>query len=98
MTRLARRLNETWGADFEITSTTDRGEALPGADIVVGAVEQNRYPLWQMDIKIPRKHGTPELYGENGGPGGFFHTLRQVPITLDIVRDIERLCPDKMGT
>ena len=93
MTRLARRLNETWQAEMKITSTTERREALPGADIVVGAVERNRYPLWQMDIEIPRKHGCGNLYGENGGPGGFFHTLRQVPITLDIVRDMERLCP-----
>jgi alpha-galactosidase len=94
MTRLTHRLNATWEADMKITSTTDRCEALPGADLVVGAVERDRYKLWQMDIEIPRKHGTPELYGENGGPGGFFHTLRQVPITLDIVRDVERLCPD----
>jgi len=94
MTRLARRLNETWQAEMKITSTTERREALPGADVVVGAVERNRYPLWQMDIEIPRKHGCGNLYGENGGPGGFFHTLRQVPITLDIARDVERLCPD----
>jgi len=94
MTRLARRLNETWKAEMNITSTTDRCEALPGADIVVGAVERDRFKLWRMDIEIPRKHGCGELYGETGGPGGFFHTLRQVPITLDIVRDVERLCPE----
>lgn len=94
MARLARRLNQTWEAEMKITSTTDRCEALPGTDIVIGAVEQDRYKLWKMDIEIPRKHGCGELYGENGGPGGFFHTLRQVPITLDIVRDIERLCPE----
>ena len=89
MLRLAKRLNVTWEAGFEITATTDRCEALPGADIVVGAVEQRRYPMWQMDIDVPRKHTGIELYGENGGPGGFFHTLRQVPVTLDIARDIE---------
>jgi alpha-galactosidase len=94
MTRLAQRLNQTWEADMKLTSTTGRCEALPGADIVVGAVERDRYKLWQMDIDIPRKLGCGELYGENGGPGGFFHTLRQVPITIDIVRDMERLCPD----
>lgn len=93
MTRLARRLNETWEADMKLTSTTDRCEALPGADIVVGAVERDRYKLWQMDIEIPRRCGAGDLYGETGGPGAFFHTLRQVPITLDIVRDVERLCP-----
>ncbi|HUV89275.1 MAG TPA: alpha-glucosidase/alpha-galactosidase, partial [Anaerolineae bacterium] len=68
MTRLARRLNETWQAEMKITSTTERREALPGADVVVGAVERNRYPLWQMDIEIPRKVGCGNLYGENGGP------------------------------
>jgi alpha-galactosidase len=94
MHRLCKRLNETWQAEMNIWATTDRREALPGADIVVGAVERNRYPLWQMDIQIPRKHGCGDLYGENGGPGGFFHTLRQVPITLEIARDIEALCPD----
>jgi alpha-galactosidase len=94
MTRLTRRLNETWEAEFEITSTTDRCEALPGADIVVGAVEQRRYPMWTLDIEIPLKHGCKRLYGENGGPGGMFHTLRQVPVMLDIAYDIEQLCPD----
>lgn len=93
MARLARRLNETWDAEFEISATTDRCEALPGADIVVGAVEQRRYPMWRLDIQIPMKHGCRHLYGENGGPGGMFHTLRQVPVMLDIARDMERLCP-----
>jgi alpha-galactosidase len=94
MYRLARRLNETWQGEMKITATTDRREALPGADIVVGAVERNRYPLWQLDIEIPRKHGCGDLYGETGGPGGFFHTLRQVPLLLEIAQDIEELCPD----
>jgi len=94
MTRLAHRLNETWEADFQISATTDRCEVLPGADIVIGAVERRRYEMWLLDITIPRKHTGIEYYGENGGPGGFFHTLRQVPITLDIADDIERLCPD----
>ena len=33
-------------------------------------------------------------YGENGGPGGLSHTLRQVPALLAIAHDMERLCPD----
>lgn len=94
MYRLAKRLNETWQGEMKITATTDRREALPGAHIVVGAVERNRYPLWRLDIEIPRKYGCGDLYGENGGPGGFFHTLRQVPIILEIAQDIEELCPD----
>jgi alpha-galactosidase len=94
MTRLAQRLNEIWKADLKITSTTDRSEALPGADIVVTSVERKHYELWQLDISIPEKHGCRRLYGENGGPGGMFHTLRQIPLLLEIARDMERLCPD----
>jgi len=87
-------MNHTWNAGFEITSTTDRCEALPGADIVVVSIERKRYEMWRLDIEIPRKHGTQHLYGENGGPGGMFHTLRQVPPILEIARDMERLCPN----
>ena len=94
MTRIVRRLNETWEADFEISSTTDRCEALPDADIVVVSIEQRRHEMWKLDVEIPIKHGTQNLYGENGGPGGAFHTFRQVPPTLEIARDMERLCPD----
>jgi len=94
MTRLVHRMNHTWNAGFEITSTTDRCEALPGADIVVVSIERKRYEMWRLDIEIPRKHGTQHLYGENGGPGGMFHTLRQVPPILEIARDMERLCPN----
>ena len=93
MARLAHRMNHTWEAGFEITPTTERSEALPGADIVIVMVERRRYEMWQMDIEIPRRCGAHHLYGENGGPGGLFHTLRQVPLTLDIARDMERLCP-----
>lgn len=94
MTRLVRRLNQTWEAGFEISSTTDRCEALPGANIVVVSIERRRYEMWRLDIEIPLKHGIPNLYGENGGPGGMFHTFRQVPPMLKIARDMERLCPD----
>ena len=94
MTRLVYRLNDTWEADFKITSTTDRCEVLPDADIVVVAIEQRRYEMWRLDIEVPIKHGTKNLYGENGVPGGAFHTFRQVPPTLEIARDMERLCPN----
>jgi alpha-galactosidase len=93
MHRLAGRLNEMWGAGLKITATTDRREALPGADMVVTSVERKHYELWQLDISIPEKHGCRHLYGENGGPGGFFHTMRQVPLLLEIARDVEKLCP-----
>jgi|UniRef100_A0A7C4PJT1 alpha-galactosidase len=94
MTRLAHRMNEIWQAGLKLSATNDRREALPGADMVITSVERKHYELWQQDITIPEKHGCHRLYGENGGPGGLFHTLRQVPLLLDIARDVERLCPE----
>jgi alpha-galactosidase len=35
-----------------------------------------------------------QVLGENGGPGGLFHAMRNIPLILDICRDIERHCPD----
>jgi len=93
MARLARRLSDTWQAGFRISSTTDRRAALPCADIVVVAVEQNRWQLWKLDRSIPRKHGCIQVDAENGSVGGMFHTFRQAPLLLSIARDIEQLCP-----
>ncbi len=91
---LARRLNREWDADLAIESSTRREEILPGAHFVVVAIEVGpREGTWQRDWEIPLQFGVRQPYGENGGPGGLAHTLRQVPEMLAIARDMERLCP-----
>ena len=34
--------------------------------------------------------------GECGGPGGFFHSARIIPIVLDIVKDVNDICPNAL--
>ncbi|WP_320127486.1 alpha-glucosidase [uncultured Sphaerochaeta sp.] len=83
------------GLDYRITATTDRTKALPGADFVLISIEiGNRYELWEMDWNFPLHFGIKQTYGENGGPGGIFHSLRIIPPILAICGDIEALCPD----
>jgi alpha-galactosidase len=78
-----------------LTATTDRKEAFRGADFVISSIEVgNRFQLWDEDWKVPLQYGVPQVYGENGGPGGVFHALRIVPPVLDIVRDAMDICPD----
>ena len=96
MTGVARRMNEATGEPFGIVATTDRCEVLEGAQFVVIAVAIKRNELWRLDFQIPLKHGVRQVLGENGGPGGLFHGMRNVPIVLDICRDIERLCPEAL--
>jgi len=92
--RVARRMNEAWGAAMAISATTERREALPGATHVVVSIEvAPREELWRLDWEVPLRHGLRQPYGENGGPGGLMHACRQIPEHLAIARDMEQLCP-----
>jgi len=94
MYQLALKMNAESGAGMLIEKTTDRLEALPGAGFVVNSIAIDRNRLWKLDFEIPRKYGIRHTLGENGGPGGVFFTLRTIPLIMDIVRDMERLCPE----
>jgi len=93
MAGLAVRMNEAAGAGLEVESTTDRREALQGADYVVMSIAVERVRRWRMDWEIPFRYGVKQVLGENGGPGGLFHTLRNVPPALEVARDMEEQCP-----
>ena len=92
--RVAERMNESWNAGWTIEASTERRDLLCGTDFVVVAIEvPPREKLWRLDWEIPLRHGLRQPYGENGGPGGMMHTFRQIPPLLEIVRDMEELCP-----
>lgn len=77
-----------------ISATTDLAEALDGADFAIAAIEVNRFLYWTQDFHIPREYGFRQPFGENGGPGGIFHALRNIPPTVHIAREMEKRCPD----
>ncbi len=78
-----------------ISATTDLKAALQGARFVVISIEVgDRFALWDMDWKIPQQYGIQQVYGENGGPGGLFHSLRIIPPILDICQQVMDVCPD----
>jgi alpha-galactosidase len=80
---------------FELHATTDRKEALQGATFCVISIEVgNRFELWDQDWMVPLQYGIRHVYGENGGPGGLFHSLRIIPPILDICEDVSRICPE----
>lgn len=81
------------GRDVKLDATNDLDEALQNADFVITAIEVERENYWSMDFHIPRRYGFRQVYGENGGPGGMFHTLRNLPPILHIAKRMEQLCP-----
>jgi alpha-galactosidase len=95
MTALAHKMNEAWQSGITISSSTDRRDLLPGANFVIVSVQVGpREEVWEMDWRIPLRHGVRQPYAENGGPGAFAHTARNLPLLLAIARDMEELCPD----
>ena len=80
---------------YTLEATTDRKTALQGADFCIISIEVgNRFELWEQDWRIAQQYGIRQVYGENGGPGGLFHSLRIIPPILDICGDIMAICPD----
>jgi alpha-galactosidase/6-phospho-beta-glucosidase family protein len=93
MTGLAERLNAAAGWDVAVHSTTERAEALPGADFVVTSVAVDRIATWRADHDLALRHGFASVLSENGGPGGLSHTLRSVPLMVEIGCDVADLAP-----
>jgi alpha-galactosidase len=94
MTGLADRLNAAADWQMTIHATRDRLEALAGADFVVTAAAVDRIATWRIDHDLALSHGFASVLSENGGPGGLSHTLRSIPLMLEIGRDIEALAPN----
>ncbi len=92
--RFAEKLNGAAGSPIRIEASTEAGQALEGADFVISSAEFRRFPSWRQDYEVPRRHGSSQINGENGGPGAVFHSLRSINNTLSICRSVERYCPD----
>ncbi len=74
--------------------TTDRREALKGADYVIATFQVGGLQGFEYDYKIPLKYGVDQCIGDTLGPGGIFRALRSIPVTLGLAKDIEELCPN----
>lgn len=78
----------------KVIATTNRAEALEGADGVVCTILAGGVKIWRNDIEIPKKYGVDINVGDTRGPAGIFRFLRTVPEMLAICKDIEKYCPD----
>ena len=78
----------------KVEATLDRSEALKDADAVLCTILVGDTDVWRHDIEIPMKYGVDFNVGDTRGVAGIFRALRTIPVMLDIVRDVERFCPD----
>ncbi|MHB8625820.1 MAG: alpha-galactosidase [Aggregatilineales bacterium] len=92
---VAHRVAETLHAKPTITATTDRREALDGADYAISMIQVAGYkPGTVVDFEIPKKYGLRQTIADTLGIGGIMRGLRTIPVLLDMCHDMEALCPD----
>ncbi len=92
--KACNKIVEAGNYPSKVTATTDRVEALKGADGVIITILQGGVQVWRKDIEIPKKYGVDINVGDTRGPAGIFRALRTIPVMLDIARDVEKYCPD----
>jgi alpha-galactosidase len=78
----------------KVFATLDRAEALKDADVVLTTILSGSTEVWRHDIEIPKRFGVDTCVGDTRGPSGIFRFLRTLPPMLEVVRDMERHCPD----
>jgi alpha-galactosidase len=80
----------------KLEATTDRREALDGADYVIVVWQVGGIDAYTSDVEIPRKYGIDQCVGDTLGPGGVFRGARSIPAYLTVCEDMRELCPDAL--
>ncbi|MHB9110320.1 MAG: alpha-galactosidase [Armatimonadota bacterium] len=78
----------------KVEATTDRKQALEGADAVLCTILNGSVDVWRYDIEIPKEYGVDTNVGDTRSVSGIFRALRTIPVMVDICQDMERYCPD----
>ena len=94
ITAFAKKIVRQQGFKTKIESTTNRRMALQGADYVINTIQVGGLKALFTDKEITDKNGVNEAVADTIGPGGVFYGARNLPVILDICRDMEELCPD----
>lgn len=92
--KVVDKIVEAGNYPAKVWATTDRVEALKGANGVLTTILQGGVQVFRTDIEIPKKYGVDINIGDTRGPSGIFRALRTLPVMIDIGHDIERYCPD----
>lgn len=92
--KCVNRIKNERKSNITVTTTTSREVALAGADAVVVTVFNGDVDIWRHEIEIPMKYGVDINVGDTRSVSGIFRALRNIPLMLDICRDMERICPN----
>lgn len=89
---MAQRMWDASPYDVKVYRTLDREEALKDADFVTTQFRVGQLNARVKDERIPAYYGM--LGQETNGAGGMFKAFRTIPVILEIVEEMKRLCPN----
>ena len=102
MAAMGRRLAECAGTGFSVRASTDKADAVDGADFALSSIggcgaevtrDVYNSNYHNADIRIPSKYGVCQVIGDTCGPAGMMMALRSIPAYLSLCREMEKRCP-----
>ena len=96
MLAYVERLRRDMAGDIKFEATSDRAQALEGADFAITTFMAGGHEYWKQDVGIAYKHGIQEPAGMSVGPGGLMQGLKAIPMIVEVAQDMERICPKAM--
>jgi alpha-galactosidase len=92
---IAQRIAGSLNVSPVLESSTDRRQALEGADYAINMIQVGGFkPSTVIDFEIPKKFGLRQTIGDTMGIGGIMRGLRTIPVLLEMCRDMEEVCPN----
>ncbi|MCM3782465.1 glycoside hydrolase family 4 [Neobacillus mesonae] len=93
LVKLANMVTAANKVDLKIEGSVDRRQVLKDADFVVLSFAEDTVKYRGIDCEVSEKYGIRMCSGDTIGPGGIFRAMRELPVIMECVKDIEELCP-----
>lgn len=94
MVQLAKMVAKDNNVPLKVEGSTDRRQVLKDADFVVLSFAEDSVKYRGIDCEVSLKYGIRMCSGDTIGPGGIFRAMRELPVIMECVKDIEEICPD----
>ena len=91
---LAEKVFDAKNCPAKVEATTERRDALKGADFVVYTFSHKNAYYRGVDTEVSLKYGVRMCSSDTIGPGGIFRALREIPTALAIAKDVADLAPN----